>query len=274
MTDIRHTPDHRNIDIDRVGIKNLVYPIVLRDMKNKTQHTTAKITFCVDLPRQFKGTHMSRFVEILNHFSGTIDLRKIDEILNYTRKQFSAATARIELTFPYFIMKSAPVTHSEGLMNYECTIEASSSEADGCKSILTVRVPVTAVCPCSKQIADRGAHNQRSIVALSVLINEFVWLEELILIVEKSASFEIYSHLKREDEKFITEHAYDNPTFVEDIVRNVVHKLQDDKRIDWFLVEAENMESIHNHNAYALIERNLKSERKQENAETDIEEKR
>ena len=259
MTDIRHTPDHRNIDIDRVGIKNLTYPLVLRDMKNDLQHTTAEINFYVNLSRQFKGTHMSRFVEVLNHFRDEIDLRRIDEILQYARERFSAEAVHLEVTFPYFISKTAPVTGAEGLLSYRCTIAASSSGGEKCKPVLTVRVPVTTVCPCSKQIADRGAHNQRSIVTLSVLINEFVWLEEFIVLVEGSASSEIFSHLKREDEKHVTENAYDNPVLVEDIVRNVAYALERDSRIDWFSVQAESFESIHNHNAYASIERALKS---------------
>jgi GTP cyclohydrolase I len=261
MNDIRHTEDHRHIDIDRVGIKNLVYPLVLRDMKNELQHTTAEINFYVDLPRRLRGTHMSRFVEVLNRFRDEIDLRRIDEILDYTRVRFAADRVHLEVTFPYFVSKKAPVTGSEGLMSYRCTIAASSCSGEKCKPKLTVRVPVTAVCPCSKQMADRGAHNQRSVVTLTVSINEFVWLEDLIAMTEKSASFEVYSHLKREDEKHITEHAYDNPAFVEDIVRDVAHRLRSDSRIDWFSVEAENFESIHNHNAYASIERDLKSDR-------------
>lgn len=261
MNDIRHTPDHRNIDIDRVGITNLTYPLVLRDRKNELQHTTAEISFYVDLPRKLKGTHMSRFVEILNRFHGEIDLRKIDDVLDYTREQFSAEKVHIEATFPYFITKSAPVTGAKGLMTYRCTIAATSSANGKSRSTLTVRVPVLAVCPCSKQMADRGAHNQRSFVTLKVRTNRFIWLEELICFVEKSASFEVFTHLKREDEKHITEHAYDNPVFVEDIVRDIAHRIRDDERIDWFSVEAKNFESIHNHNAYASIEMNLKANR-------------
>ena len=259
MTDIRHTGDHKLIDIDRVGIRNLTYPLVLRDMRNELQHTTAEISFYVDLPRRLKGTHMSRFVEVLNRFRDELDIRRIDEILDYTRTVFEADTAHLEVTFPYFISKKAPITGAEGLMGYRCTIVARSSAGERCKPVLTVRVPVTTVCPCSKQMADRGAHNQRSMVTLTVSTKEFVWLEELIAIGEKSASSEVFSHLKRADEKHVTEHAYDNPAFVEDIVRNVACMLQDDHRLDWFSVEAESFESIHNHNAYASIEKDLKA---------------
>jgi GTP cyclohydrolase I len=257
MQDIRHTPDHRNVDIDRVGIKNLLYPIVLLDRSNETQNTTAEVDFFVALPRKFKGTHMSRFVETLNRYRSAIDPRRIDEILGFAREQLEADTAHLTMTFPYFVMKVAPVTRSEGLMNYICTIAASLGPDRELATQLTVRVPLTSVCPCSKQISDRGAHNQRSIVTLSVRTCEFIWLEELISLVEQSASSEVYTHLKREDEKYITEHAYDNPTFVEDIVRNVAFSIESDQRIEWFMVEAENLESIHNHNAYARIERSV-----------------
>jgi len=252
---------HREIDIDNVGIKNLTYPIILRDRKNEIQRTAATIDFYVDLPRQLRGTHMSRFVEVLNHFNGEIDIRNIDNILDYAKERLNAVTAHLKISFPYFISKEAPVTKSRGLMDYRCTIEASSEHNRESKSTVSVVVPVTAVCPCSKENASYGAHNQRSMVTLKTNINTFVWLEELIDIVEKSASFEVFSHLKREDEKYITEHAYDNPVFVEDIVRNVAYWIQSDTRIDWFSVEAENFESIHNHNAYARIEKNLKAER-------------
>lgn len=255
---------HREIDIDNVGIKNLAYPILLRDRRNEIQKTAATIDFYVDLPRQLRGTHMSRFVEVLNHFNGEIDIRNIDPILELAKEKLNAVTAHLKISFPYFIAKEAPVTKSKGLMNYTCTIEASSEENRGSKSTVTVRVPVTAVCPCSKENASHGAHNQRSIVKVKAGINSFVWLEELIEIVERSASCEIFSHLKREDEKFVTEKAYDNPAFVEDIVRNAAYEIQSDSRIDWFSVEAENFESIHNHNAYARITRNLKVERESE----------
>ena len=254
---------HREIDIDNVGIKNLTYPIILRDRKNEMQRTAATIDFYVDLPRQFRGTHMSRFVEVLNHFNGEIDIRNIDPILDYAKEKLNAVTAHLKISFPYFISKEAPVTRSRGLLDYRCTIEASSDRNRESRSTVSVCVPVTAVCPCSKENASYGAHNQRSMVTLKADINSFVWLEELIEIVEKSASFEVFSHLKREDEKYVTEHAYDNPTFVEDIVRNVAHWIQPDSRIDWFSVEAENFESIHNHNAYARIEKNLKADREE-----------
>lgn len=257
MTDIRNSSDFRSIDIDRVGIKNLIYPIVLRDRTKELQQTTATINFYADLPKQFKGTHMSRFVEVLNEMYSQIDVRRIDEILNRLKSRLEASTAHIEISFPYFVMKSAPVSGSKGFVGYKCTISASSDSSGERSEMISVQVPLTAVCPCSKESADRGAHNQRSDVTVTAEINEFIWLEEIISIVEKSGSYEIFTHLKREDEKFITEHAYDNPTFVEDIVRNVADELRRDSRIDWFTVEAENYESIHSHNAYASIHQNL-----------------
>ncbi len=254
--------EHKEIDIDRVGIKGLTYPIVLRDRQNESQRTVATIDFSVDLPRKLRGTHMSRFMEVLNHFRGEIDLKNMEEILEHAKKRLDAVSAHIKVSFPYFISKYAPISKSPGIMDYRCTIEASSRTGASHVARLTVQVPVTAVCPCSKAHSDRGAHNQRSIITVTAQINRFVWLEELIEVAERSGSHEVYSHLKQEDEKYITETAYDNPSFVEDIVRNVAHQLRTDDRIDWFLVEVENFESIHNHNAYAMIQTDLRQERR------------
>jgi GTP cyclohydrolase I len=262
MKDIQSMPDHRNIKIDKVGIKNLKLPIVVQDQKNETQTTVADVNFYVDLPQQFKGTHMSRFVEILNDYRDqAIDICRIEEILQTARKKLKAEKAHLELTFPYFIEKKAPISGALGLIDYNCTISAAINGNNKIDLLLTVRVPVTSVCPCSKEISKYGAHNQRSLVTLSVRYNKFIWLEELIRVVEKEGSCDVFSLLKREDEKYVTETAYENPVFVEDIVRGVTEKLSRDQRIDWFTIESENLESIHNHNAYALIERNLKADR-------------
>jgi GTP cyclohydrolase I len=266
LKDIQSSYDDRNIHIDKVGIKNLRLPVVVKDRGRIRQNTIADVNFYVDLPHHFKGTHMSRFVEILNEYRDSFDITRLEEILKTARKKLRALKAHLELTFPYFIEKPAPVTGSPGLIDYECTISAAGNGNNKIDVVATVRVPVTTLCPCSKEISRRGAHNQRSIVTLSVRTNRFVWLEELIRIVEEQASCEVYSLLKREDEKYVTEKAYDNPAFVEDIVRAVTEKLSNDSRIDWFTVESENQESIHNHNAYAYIERNLKAEREEENA--------
>lgn len=206
---------------------------------------------------------MSRFVEILNEHRESLNISQIDTILKTARKRLNALKAHLELTFPYFIEKEAPVTKSPGLIDYSCTISAASNGDNHNNIVLTVRVPVTTLCPCSKAISKYGAHNQRSIITLSVRTNTTIWLEELIKIVEGQASCEVYSLLKRQDEKYVTEKAYENPRFVEDIVRGITEIVARDRRIDWFSVESENQESIHNHDAYAYIERNLKAEREE-----------
>ncbi|UCD93822.1 MAG: GTP cyclohydrolase I FolE2 [Candidatus Zixiibacteriota bacterium] len=261
MKDVQNSRDERNIYIDKVGIKNLKLPLVVRDRNRMNQATVADVNFYVDLPHHFKGTHMSRFVEILNEYRDSFDISRLGEILKATRKKLNALKAHLELTFPYFIEKESPVSKSPGLMDYLCTISAAGNGDEKMDMVLTIRVPVTTLCPCSKEISKYGAHSQRSIVTLSVRTNRFVWLEELIRLVEESASCEIYSLLKREDEKYVTETAYENPRFVEDVVRDVTERIARDERIDWFTIESENIESIHNHDAYAYIERNLKAER-------------
>ncbi len=253
--------DDRNIAIDKVGIKNLKIPVVIQDRANGRQHTVADINFFVDLPHNFKGTHMSRFVEILNEYQDSFEISRLDGILKTARRRLHALKAHIELTFPYFIKKFAPVSGAGATIDYLCTIAACSNGNEKTDIELTVRVPVTSLCPCSKEISAFGAHNQRSIVTLTVRINSFIWLEELIRIVEEQASCEVYSLLKREDEKFVTEVAYEHPVFVEDIVRGITEKLSCEPRIDWFHVESENYESIHNHNAYACVERDLRAEK-------------
>lgn len=267
MKDVQSLPDYRKIKIDKVGIKNLKLPIVVQDRRNDTQTTIADVNFYVDLPHQFKGTHMSRFVEILNDFRDkSFDICRIEEILQIARTKLKAEKAHLELTFPYFIEKKAPVSEAPGLIDYRCTISAAVNSDEPVDMILTVAVQITSFCPCSKEISRYGGHNQRSLVTLSVRTNQFVWLEELIRVIEEEGSCEIYSLLKREDEKFVTETAYEHPVFVEDIVRGVTEKLSRDHRIDWFTIESENMESIHNHNAYALIERDLKTQRRTKKA--------
>ena len=263
MKDIQSSPDNRNIHIDKVGIKDLKLPIIVRDQHRMKQATVADVNFYVDLPHQFKGTHMSRFVELLNEYKDELDITSLENILRKAQKRLHAYNAHLELTFPYFMKKKAPVTGAEGIMDYQCTISAATNGGEKIDIVSTIRVPVTTLCPCSKEISKYGAHNQRSIVTLSVRTNSFIWLEELIELIEKEASCEIYSLLKRPDEKYVTEKMYENPRFVEDIVRGVTVRLSDDKRIDWFTIESDNIESIHNHNAYALIERNLKAEREE-----------
>ena len=253
MKDIQNHKDFRNIDIDQVGVKGIRYPITVRDKNMGEQQTVAEINMYVSLPRYYKGTHMSRFVEILNEHSRRISLQNFTEILEEMKQRLSAESAHMEISFPYFINKAAPVTGSEGLMEYMCTFKGSLNH--GSDIVTTVHVPISTLCPCSKEISDRGAHNQRGEVRLQVRFKKFIWIEDLIRLVEESASSDVYSVLKREDEKYVTERAYDNPMFVEDIVRDIALKLNEDPNIVWFAVESENFESIHNHNAYAYVEK-------------------
>jgi GTP cyclohydrolase I len=257
MEDIQNHKDHRNIDIDQVGVKGIRYPITVLDKDMGEQQTVAEINMYVNLPRYYKGTHMSRFVEILNEHSRRISLQNFSEILEEMKTRLSAESAHMELSFPYFVKKPAPITSTEGLMEYMCTMKGSSNgvEKQSGDLTVTVRVPICTLCPCSKEISDFGAHNQRGEVRLQVRFKKFVWMEDLIKLVEESASCDVFSVLKREDEKFVTEKAYANPMFVEDIVRDIAVRLDSDPNITWFSVESENFESIHNHNAYAYIER-------------------
>ena len=260
MRDVQNQQDHRQIAIDKVGVCNLQYPIVVLDRENQRQSTTARLSMSVSHPHEFKGTHMSRFIETLNAHRGEVTMRTLPSILEDLKKRLSAESAHMEVVFPYFLERKAPVSGAIGLMDYECKF---TGEANGAKSdfILAVRVPVTSLCPCSKAISDYGAHNQRGEVSIEVRSvgadggqPSLVWIEELVEVAESSASAPVYALLKREDERFVTMQAFDNPVFVEDIVRNVAAKLQLDDRLVWFRVYALNHESIHNHSAFAQIE--------------------
>lgn len=253
MEDIQNHKDDRNIDIDQVGVKGIRYPITVLDKNMGEQQTVAEINMYVNLPRYYKGTHMSRFVEILNEHSRRISLQNFSEILEEMKERLNAESAHMEITFPYFINKTAPVSGSEGLMEYRCTFKGSLNK--GSDVVTMIHVPISTLCPCSKEISDFGAHNQRGEVRLQVRFKRFIWIEDLIRLVEESASSDVYSVLKREDEKYVTERAYNNPKFVEDIVRDIAQKLNGDSNITWFSVESENFESIHNHSAYAYVEK-------------------
>lgn len=252
MRDIQNQRGINNIDIDKVGVKGIRYPIVVFDKENKTQHTIASINLYVDLPHEFKGTHMSRFVEILNEYHMEIRIKNLDKILNKMKSTLNAKSAHIEFDFPYFIKKKAPISGEEGLMEYQCSYLGYSGE--NAEFIVGIKVPITTLCPCSKEISDFGAHSQRSYVSVRLLSKKFFWIEDIIDIIEESGSADLYSLLKRSDEKYITEKAYNNPMFVEDVVREVSSRLIELKIFEWFLVESENIESIHNHSAYAVIE--------------------
>jgi GTP cyclohydrolase I len=255
MIDIQNQPDFRKIPIDKVGIKGLKYPVKVLDKTTGLQSTIAQISMYVDLPHHCKGTHMSRFVEILHLFRTKVSLESITNILEDMKEILGAQSSHIEITFPYFIEKQAPQTGSKGLMDYTCSIMGSSNGSKQTDIVLTITVPITSVCPCSREISEYGAHNQRGEVKVSTRFNKFIWIEDIVEIVETRASCDIFSVLKREDEKFVTEKAYDNPKFVEDIARDVSKSLMDDENITWFSVSAENFESIHNHSAYAYIEK-------------------
>jgi GTP cyclohydrolase IB len=253
MKDIQNQRDYRQIPIDKVGIKNLRYPIRVLDKKDGYQNTVASINMYVDLPHKYKGTHMSRFVELLHLFRPEVSLKRFSVILSRMKEHLNAASAHIEVLFPYFIEKKAPVSRSPGLMDYTCRIIGASDPKGKVDLISEVIVPISSVCPCSKEISEAGAHNQRGEVRLSVRFKKFVWMEDMIELVEEAASCEVYSVLKRVDEKYVTERAYTNPKFVEDIVRDVAKRIKEDENITWFSVGAENFESIHNHSAYAQI---------------------
>jgi len=246
--------DYRELPIDKVGVRGLRYPIQVRDRAHAVQNTVATIGMYVDLPKEFKGTHMSRFIEVLNAHGSIVHVENIPDILRAMQQKFSAATSHIEIEFPYFIVKKAPVSGLKSLMDYTVRFDAAACNAD-VDFVLTVKANVSTVCPCSKAISRNGAHNQRSTVTVQVRFKNLVWIEELIEIIEKSASAELFALLKRQDERYVTEHAYAHPVFVEDLVRNVALKLRAHPEVTWYRVEAENFESIHNHNAYACIEK-------------------
>ncbi len=245
--------DTRKVPISKVGVKDISYPIVVMDKNRSVQHTVARVNMYVDLPHHFKGTHMSRFIEILNSYREKIALDKMEIILQKMKEKLGASSAHLEIEFPYFIEKRAPISGAKSLMEYTCEFRASLAEAFD--FILGVKVPVTSLCPCSKELSSFGAHNQRSIMTVQVRYREFLWIEDLIEVIESCGSSQVYSLLKREDEKFVTERAYENPRFVEDMVREATLKLAAMDSITWFSVEAENFDSIHKHSAYAAVVR-------------------
>jgi GTP cyclohydrolase I len=254
MEDVQSRADTRHIAIDKVGIKDIRHPVRVKDRTGGEQHTIAHFNMYVNLPHNFKGTHMSRFVEILNIHEREITVESFKDMLGEMTERLEAKSGHIEMAFPYFVNKVAPVSKVESLLDYEVTFIGEIHDG---KPVMTVKVvvPVTSLCPCSKKISEYGAHNQRSHVTVSARTHGFVWIEELIDLVEKEASCELYGLLKRPDEKYVTERAYDNPKFVEDMVRDVAARLNEDPRISAYQVESENFESIHNHSAYAMITR-------------------
>jgi GTP cyclohydrolase I len=254
MDDVQGRSDSRRIPINKVGIKDIYHPVRVRDRTAGEQHTVANFNMYVALPHDFKGTHMSRFVEVLHHHEREISVESFRQMLREMTRRLDATAGHVEMSFPYFVMKTAPVSGVQSLMNYEATLIGEIRDGRE-ETWIRVVVPVTSLCPCSKRIAERGAHNQRSHITIRARVNGHMWIEELIDIAEQEASSELFAILKRPDEKHVTERAYDNPKFVEDIVRDVAVRLNGEARVLAYVVEAENFESIHNHSAYALIER-------------------
>jgi len=258
VEDVQGRADTRRIPINRVGIKDIAHPVRVKDRSEGEQHTIATFNMYVNLPHNFKGTHMSRFVEIL-HGEREISVESFRGMLEKMTKRLEADAGHIEMSFPFFVMKKAPVSGVESLMDYKASLigEQKNGKAE---TWIKVVVPVTSLCPCSKKISEYGAHNQRSHVTIKAKLRKHIWIEELIRVAETEASCELFGILKRPDEKYVTERAYDNPKFVEDLVRDVAKRLNDEERIAAYVVEAENFESIHNHSAYALIERDKDAE--------------
>jgi GTP cyclohydrolase I len=258
VEDVQNRADTRRIPINRVGIKDIRHPVRVKDRSTGEQHTIATFNMFVNLPHNFKGTHMSRFVEVLHH-EREISVEAFRTMLLEMTQRLDADAGHIEMSFPFFVMKRAPVSGVESLMDYHATLIGECRSAETSMWVRVV-VPVTSLCPCSKKISERGAHNQRSHVTIKAKLRSHVWIEELIDLAENEASCELYGILKRPDEKYVTERAYDNPKFVEDMVRDVAVRLNQDDRISAYVVESENFESIHNHSAYALIERDKDAE--------------
>ena len=252
LRDIHSEPDKRRLALDRAGVKGLRYPICVLDRQRGLQHTIAEIDISVSLPHKRRGAHMSRFVELLNKHRREIDIRKFRALCAELRKDHDAEAAHVEVRFPYFIEKQAPVTKAAGLVDYACTFGATVSKKSS-DLWVAVDVPVTSLCPCSKAISDHGAHNQRSLVSVRVWFAKFFWIEDLIALVEAGASSELYALLKRPDEKYVTERAYERPRFVEDLVREVGTRLKADPNFTRWEVNAESFESIHAHSAYAAL---------------------
>lgn len=256
MEDVQKSKASVAIPIDTVGVKRIKLPIVVRDQEKGSQHTVADVDLGVDLPAEFKGTHMSRFVEALENWSEELDYGTLRGLLQDIKDRLQAQSAYVKFRFPYFITKHSPATGRMGLMDYDCALIGELTDG---KPVVTLcaDVPVMTVCPCSKAISDEGAHSQRAVVRMQIRMKGFAWIEEFISIAESAGSSPVYSLLKREDEKFVTENAFANPTFVEDVVRVAAQKLEQHPHVSWFTVEVESLESIHNHSAFAVIERDL-----------------
>ncbi|HJT51002.1 MAG TPA: GTP cyclohydrolase FolE2 [Nitrosospira sp.] len=253
ITDVQNLLDTRRIAVNKAGIRAIRHPVKITDRAGVIQHTVATFNMYVNLPHDIKGVHMSRFVEVLNEHESAISVESFENLLRVMIKRLDADSGDIEMVFPYFLGKTAPISGIKSLLDYEVAFIGEIRNGHYRLSMKVI-VPVTSLCPCSKQVAEYGAHNQRSHMSISIRTNRVVWIEDLIHMAEEQASCELYGLLKRSDEKYVTEKAYDNPKFVEDAVRDLAAVLNQDTRIDAYIVESENFESIHNHSAYAMIE--------------------
>jgi len=254
LPDVQRFADTRKLALTRVGVTRVTTPLRVRSRDGSLQSTAANVDLFVSLPAHLKGTHMSRFLEVLEESAEPIDCRSLAALFGAMLRRLDAGSGEIRLRFPYFMVKRAPVSGVPSHMDYRVHMKVRGERDGACQVTLEVRVPVTSLCPCSKEISKYGAHNQRSEVRIAVVLSEPMAIEELIQIAESAASCELYGILKRPDEKFVTERAYDNPKFVEDLVRDVALQLNEDARVRSYRVAAENFESIHNHSAYAQIE--------------------
>ena len=272
LPDIQNETDHREIPLAKVGVKGLEYPVRVLDKAKKVQHTSAKVDLFANLPHHFKGTHMSRFVEIFHNYREDLSMPRFLDMLFQIKDELKAESAFGRLEFPYYIEKNAPVSNLPGIVAYHCRYQGAvgnlptprgerrpnneqptprGGPSPNSTFTVAVSIPVSTVCPCSRAISERGAHNQRGVVTVELELGPFFWIEDIIQLVEACASSPVYATIKREDEKFITERGYDNPRFVEDLVREVYARIRDLGHFPHFSVEAENFESIHNHSAYA-----------------------
>ncbi len=259
IPDIQGTPDTRRIAIDHVGIKDIRHPITILDKAKEALPTVARASMTVHLPEHYKGTHMSRFVQILGEHTEPLSAANFGKMLDSMLERLESDAGRIVLSFPFFARKTAPVSGTEGLLDYEVTL--TGEKRNGVRSFhIGVMIPVTSLCPCSKEISDYGAHNQRAHVSVNARVDGPIWIQDIIDLVESAASSQLYSVLKRPDEKYVTERAYDNPKFVEDMIRDMAVGLNEEDRIRAYTLEAENFEAIHNHSAYAQIAKDKDAE--------------
>lgn len=261
LSDIQSSKDTRGIDLQKVGVKNVEIPLNVIQKDGGQQMVMAKATSSVDLPKHYKGTHMSRFVEVLNIWRSKKMLSlDIEGCLKQIIQKLKASNAYLKLEFKYFIDKKAPLSELSAPMGYNCAFEGLLVDKEY-NFFLTVEVPITTLCPCSKEISDYGAHNQRALVTvkLSYDPDKIVWIEDLVELVEQSGSSPIFPLLKRQDEKFVTEQAYNNPKFVEDVIRDLVVELRKINFLYWYEIECEAFESIHNHSAWAFQREELKT---------------